>query len=615
LAAAYGDVIIDAQSHGQRPPIIITNGYTSVFLGNGDGTFQPYINTSSFPEAEALAAGDFNNDGKIDLAGALDDVDYDSQFSSVGLGNGHGTFTISYSNDQLPLFGSALPFVAAADLDGDGNLDFVVCNNGYIGLLLGNGDGTFQSPTQIAGGGTSMALGDFHGNGFLDLATQYAVFTGNGTGNFPESGGVILPNGSGNQAVWVSAADFNGDGKLDVVLANSNNNTVWVDLQSGNAVLSPTSLSLSSYIGVTSAPQTVTLSNNAGAGLAISGIAASAGFAQTNNCPVGGSLAPGLSCTIQVTFTPTSSDTVTGTLSITDDGPGSPQAVALTGTVSAVTLTPSSLSLVSYIGTTSAPQFVIFSNPAGAALAINGIAASTNFAQTNNCPVGGSLPSGSSCTIKVTFTPTASGTASGTVSIADDGFDSPQTIGLTGTVQDFAIATTSQTSVTVTPGQAANYAVSISPINGFNQTVQLSCSGAPPGATCTVTPTSATLDGSKDATANIAVVTTGATAGLMQPYDGPTAGNQFRSMFLTCGGLALAGLIGWRGGRRPQWIRRPAFLGLLVLGFAMTGCGGGPSGRSGTGTAAGTYTLSVTGTFESGSTTLTHAAKLTLIVQ
>jgi hypothetical protein len=418
--------------------------------------------------------------------------------------------------------------------------------------------------------------------------------------------------------VWVSAADFNGDGKLDVVIANTNENTVWVDVQSGNAALSPASLSLSSYVGITSAPQTVTLSNTAGAGLAISSIAASVGFAQTNDCPVGGNLAPKSSCTINVTFTPTAQGTVSGTLSITDDGPGSPQSVALTGTVQAVTIAPPSLNFVSYPATTTAPQSVSLSNPASAALAISGITASTNFAQTNNCPVGGSLPSGSSCTIKVIFTPTVSGILPGTVSIADDGFDSPQAISLSGTVQDFAITTTSQTSVTVTPGQAANYAVSINPVNGFNQPVQLSCSGAPAQTTCTVTPTSVTLDGSKDAATDIAVVTTAGTTGLTQPYGGPPASNELESRSAALGviALVLASLI---GGRSQRGVRRPAFLCLLALGLAITGCGGSsnPGGGGGgtTGTAAGTYNLTVTGTFKSGSTTLTHAVKLTLVVQ
>jgi hypothetical protein len=400
--------------------------------------FNPTSTVRRLRVASPPPRGDFNNDGKIDLTSALGDGDIFNVSDIVGLGNGDGTFTISYSGDdgggQFSYAPGQLPFVAAADLNGDGNLDFIVCNAGNVSVLLGNGDGTFQTPIVSAGGCGAAALGDFHGNGFLDLATSYAVFTGNGTGEFPESGDVLLPHG--NQPVWVSAADFNGDGKLDVVLANSIN-TIWVDLQSGNAGLSPTSLSLSSYIGITSAPQTVTLSNTAGVGLAISVITAS-----------------------------------------------------------------------------------------------------TGFAQTNNCPVGGSLPPGSSCAIKVTFTPTASGTASGTVSITDNGPGSPQPISLTGEVQDFAIATTGQASLTVTPGQAANYAVSISPVNGFNQTVQLSCSGAPGQATCTVTPASVTLDGSKAVAANVAVVTTGAAVGLMQPYGGPPASNRLGSLFVV--------LEGWR---------------------------------------------------------------------
>jgi hypothetical protein len=96
-------------------------------------------------------------------------------------------------------------------------------------VLLGKGDGTFQTSMVTSGGCGAVALGDFHGDCFLDLATPAAVFAGNGTGEFPASGAAIFPNGNGNQPVWVSAADFNGDGKLDVVLANSNN-TIWVDV-------------------------------------------------------------------------------------------------------------------------------------------------------------------------------------------------------------------------------------------------------------------------------------------------------------------------------------------------------------------------------------------------
>jgi hypothetical protein len=615
LATTYGysGIYFDSRT---KPPFYLSGGYTSVFLGNGDGTFQPYITTSSAPGGVSLAAGDFNNDGKIDLGSSTNTIEDQDALAGVALGSGDGTFPNgSYEDDQGSWTLGAQ--AAAADVNGDGNLDLLVCNSQNVSVMLGKGDGTLQTPILTASGCYLMALGDFHGNGFLDLATSTEIFTGNGTGAFPDSGAVIYPNGSG--AAWVSVADFNGDGKLDVVLADSITNTIWVDLQSGNAVLSPASLSLSSYIGVTSAPQTVTLSNNAGASLVISSIAASTSFAQTNNCPFGGSLPPGASCTIKVTFTPTTAQTAQGTLSILDNGPGSPQSVALTGTVSAVTIAPSSLNFVSYPAATTAPQSVSLSNPSGEALAISGITASTNFAQTNSCPVGGSLPSGSSCTIKVTFTPTASGILPGTVSIADDGFDSPQAIGLSGTVQDFAIATTSQTSVTVAPGQAANYAVSVSPVNGFNQAVQLTCSGAPAQTTCTVTPTSVTLDGSKGAAADIAVVTTAGTTASTQSYGGPPVSNPFGSYSAALGGMALivlASLIGWRGERNPRWVRRPAFLCLLALGFAISGCGGGGgSGGGTTGTPTGTYNLTITGTFKSGSTTLTRATKVTLVVQ
>jgi hypothetical protein len=171
LAAAYGEICLACDRQRLRPPIAIVDGYTSVFLGNGDGTFQPYINTSSAPAAVGIAAGDFNDDGKIDLASALSDrAQTADNTAGVALGKGDGTFPTGFSEDDQGMSGNQ-PLVAAADFNGDGNLDFVVCNGGNASVLLGNGDGTLQTPIVTGGGCDSLALGDFHGNGFLDLAT------------------------------------------------------------------------------------------------------------------------------------------------------------------------------------------------------------------------------------------------------------------------------------------------------------------------------------------------------------------------------------------------------------------------------------------------------------
>ena len=91
---------------------------------------------------------------------------------------------------------------------------------------------------------------------------------------------------------------------------------------------------------------------------------------------------------------------------------------------------------------------------------------------------------------------------------------------------DFSLAVSSKNTVTVTPGQTANYALTLSPLSGFSQTVQLSCSGGPPQSTCTVTPSSVTLTGTGSATAKVEVVTAADSARTAYPAGFPREGNQ-----------------------------------------------------------------------------------------
>ena len=191
-------------------------------------------------------------------------------------------------------------------------------------------------------------------------------------------------------------------------------------------------------VGTTSGSQPVTLSNTGNAALTISGIATSASFGQTNNC--GGSVAVGGSCTINVTFSPTATGSLNGTLTITDNSngvAGSTQSVSLTGTGTAPVagVSPPSLTFGNQnLGTTSASQPVTLSNTGTATLTITSIATSAKFGQTNNC--GGSVAASGSCTINVTFSPTAAGSLAGTLTITDNNngvTGSTQTVTLSGT--------------------------------------------------------------------------------------------------------------------------------------------------------------------------------------
>jgi len=196
--------------------------------------------------------------------------------------------------------------------------------------------------------------------------------------------------------------------------------------------LSTTSLRFGNVVvGTTSARKTVTLTNTGNASLLISSITASGDFAETNTC--GSSVAAGAKCAIKVTFTPTTAGSRTGTLTIADNASNSPQTVQLSGTgVLPVTLSPTSLSFGAQpVGTSSAAQSVTLTNNQSATLTITSIAASGDFAQTNTC--GGSVRAVATCTISVTFRPTAIGSRTGTLTVTDNASNSPQAVSLSGT--------------------------------------------------------------------------------------------------------------------------------------------------------------------------------------
>jgi hypothetical protein len=172
-----------------------------------------------------IATGDFNGDGKPDLAvtnGFSNDV-------SILLGNGNGTFA---SAATFPTDGGAPREVITGDFNGDSKLDLVVANysSDRVAVFLGNGDGTFASAATYPTGGAGpygIATGDFNEDDILDLAvTNYSfddvgVLPGNGDGTF--SMATNFPSG-GDQPLGIATGDFNEDGKPDLVVANSNNN-------------------------------------------------------------------------------------------------------------------------------------------------------------------------------------------------------------------------------------------------------------------------------------------------------------------------------------------------------------------------------------------------------
>jgi hypothetical protein len=186
-------------------------------------------------------------------------------------------------------------------------------------------------------------------------------------------------------------------------------------------------------VGTTGSTQNLSLTNAAPNDLInISVSSGSSEFAETNDCPT--SLAPGASCTIAVSFSPASGATRTATLTISDSDSSSPQLVGLTGTGAAgsVSLSPTSLTFPNQkVGTTSLPQNVTLTNTGGANLEVISIIAVGDFAQNNTCPA--SIGPGASCTINVTFSPSATGPRTGDVTLSDTDPTNLQTLNVTGT--------------------------------------------------------------------------------------------------------------------------------------------------------------------------------------
>ena len=187
-------------------------------------------------------------------------------------------------------------------------------------------------------------------------------------------------------------------------------------------------------LGTTSTPLPVRLTNSGQAPLAITGISTSGHYAQTNNCV--SPLAPRAYCTINLTFTPppTVAGGQSGTLTIVDNAPASPHTVALggVGVGPVAVLSTTSLNFGNQpVGTTSAPRLVNLSNTGNAPMTIASITMSGDFGQSNNCP--STLAARGYCTLPLTFSPTASGTRAGSITITDNAAGSPHVVNLIGT--------------------------------------------------------------------------------------------------------------------------------------------------------------------------------------
>ena len=234
-AGARGIVTGDFNGDGKLDLAVAnqTSNTVSILLGNGDGTFQGHVDYPAGSGPFSLAIGDFNWDGALDLAV----VNQNDNQVSILLGVGDGTFeySASYNTGQLP-FG-----IVTGDFNLDGNLDLAVANytDGTISILLGNGERDVPDATDYATGllPEMLATADLNADGKLDLAVgtnqvsgaQISILLGNGDGTFQPHND--FPAGSKPRSVI--PVDLNGDGKVDLAIANYGSSSVSLLLGKG----------------------------------------------------------------------------------------------------------------------------------------------------------------------------------------------------------------------------------------------------------------------------------------------------------------------------------------------------------------------------------------------
>ena len=489
------------------------DGYVSVLLGNGDGTFQPARNSTVGGSLISIAVADFNGDGRADLVVTV--VTTGGTAIGVLLGNGDGTF-----GPVMNLASASNPVsVAVGDFNGDNRPDLAVaCSSGAaVSVLLGNGDGTFQAHQDYASGaGTNgIAVSDLDADGKMDLITSglggISVRLGNGDGTFQPAIGFSVSMFTTHPLV----ADFNQDGKPDVAVVVCRSSAFNCD---GFSVK-------------------LALGNGNG--------------------------------TFQV-FQPVF-DAGTYGVTVADlNGDGKVDIVDTTATAPATV----NLRLGNGDGTFQPPMTF----PAGPDPLWFATAADLNQDKAPDLVVTTSQ-------------------YGNTISVL-----------LNTTGADFSISASAPSPATPSRGQSATSSVTLNHLNAFDSPVALTCSVQPAqsASACSLNPDSVTFDASGNATATLTINTGGATTSLA-PSSVRHNSRSPRFLWLPVAGFALlgTGLGSGRCGRRRLTVY---LLGSILFGglIFQTACGGGDNGPRST-----TYTITITGT--SGSTQ--HSTTVNLTIQ
>lgn len=360
---AVSVVIADVNGDGLPDLLVANRGYggglVAVLLGNGDGTFKPAVSYASGGQfSSSVAVADVNGDGKPDLVVANECADSNCD-GSVGvlLGNGDGTFqtAVTYSSGGTDAFS-----VAVADVNGDSKPDILVatstmvCIGGTcrpvsaVGVLLGKGDGTFGTASTFGAGGLfagnqSIVIADVNGDGQPDIVVEntaccgsssgaVGVLLGNGDGTFQTV--VLYQSNGGGAGTYAVVADIDGDGKLDLVFtdqcasSNCNNGLVGVMLGNGDGTFQ-SAVTFSSGGTLTNAVAVADINGDGKPDLVVA-----------NQCADNGGSCPGGSVGVLLNNTTFSHSTTSTTLTSSPNPSTQRQPVTFTATVTSTGGTP-----------------------------------------------------------------------------------------------------------------------------------------------------------------------------------------------------------------------------------------------------------------------------------